>query len=701
LSVEFQRRADWLLVVIADIAESADRLPALVEWLSTQVTDGEQRTVWLGVMITILLIMAVGLLARNLVLRLSPRPDPEHRQRSCIVRFAVEVVAAVVFGALTLGVLWIANFLASSYLIDLSLVARSALSLAAFLFVAMVWRALVRLLFGDSATEVGLLPLGDHPAELSRDSLVRIGRIGLIGSGFLIALNQLGLPEAHFLFLLHVLLLVVAGMAIVLVLRLKEIVANAIRTWNDESSAAIVRFVPGYFLARTWHYVAIVLIALHYLVWAFKVPGGIAFLSRATVSTLIILVIARFAFLGIEKLFASGASLGAEGQEFPSGVQERANRYAGPIRLLLLTTVTLIAFIAIATAWNTGVLDWLRSDTGKAFSGLVARLALVVGLTLMAIEITSLLAGRIVKATNDQGKPLHSNRVLTLTTILANILYFIVGLAGLFLALSQLGVETGPLLAGAGVVGLAVGFGSQALVKDLITGLFILLGDTIRVGDVVDVVGKSGVVEGMSMRTISLRSYDGNVHTIPYGSIDVVTNMTKEFSYALLDIEVAYKENTDDVIRVVREIDDRMRKEWPYRRLILEPIDIAGVNQFGNSAVAIRMRSKTRPGEQWGIRRELLRRIKLRFDELGIEIPYPHQTLYFGVGKDGTAPPLRIESLSRDLHDASDEPTREQDSQTLPLDPDASEPDVTATVGPVKSPTNRSVAVDQRRVGGS
>jgi moderate conductance mechanosensitive channel len=323
--------------------------------------------------------------------------------------------------------------------------------------------------------------------------------------------------------------------------------------------------------------------------------------------------------------------------------------------ILLRALVIGTAIVAVATAWNTGVLEWLRSDTGIAVVGLAARLGLIVGITIVAIEIVSILAGRVVNAKDDQNKPLHSNRVRTLATIFANIFYFIFGLAGLFLALSNVGVETAPLLAGAGVVGLAIGFGSQALVKDLITGLFILLGDTIRVGDVIDIAGKSGVVEGMSMRTISLRSYDGNVHTIPYGSIDVVTNMTKEFSFALLDIEIAYKENTDEVIRVIREIDDRLRKEWPYRRLILEPIDVAGVDQFEKSAVRLRMRSKTRPGEQWGIRREFLRRIKLRFDELGIEIPYPHQTVYFGTGKDGTSPPLRIQTMSRELREVPPE----------------------------------------------
>ncbi len=231
------------------------------------------------------------------------------------------------------------------------------------------------------------------------------------------------------------------------------------------------------------------------------------------------------------------------------------------------------------------------------------------------------------------------------------------------------------------MVGLAIGFGSQALIKDLITGLFMLLGDIIRVGDVIDIAGKAGVVEGMSMRTITLRSYDGAVHTIPYGSVDVVTNMTKEFSFAVLDIRLAYRENTDEAIRIIREIDDRMRKEWPYRRLILDPIDIAGVDNLGESAVIVRMRSKTRPGEQWGIRREFLRRIKLRFDELGIEIPYPHQTVYFGVDKEGKAPPVHLQSASRELREAED----------------AAED----TAQPAPQPQARPVAANQGRVGGN
>ena len=149
------------------------------------------------------------------------------------------------------------------------------------------------------------------------------------------------------------------------------------------------------------------------------------------------------------------------------------------------------------------------------------------------------------------------------------------------------------------------------------------------------------------MRTITLRGYEGNVHTIPYSSIETVTNMTKDFSFAVLDIGVAYREDVDRVMQVLREIDAQLRKEWPYRRLILEPLDIAGLDRFANSAVMIKARIKTRPGEQWRIGREFNRRMKARFDELGISIPFPHQTVFFGADKGGNAPPLFIERAHR------------------------------------------------------
>ncbi|MEZ5861240.1 MAG: mechanosensitive ion channel [Geminicoccaceae bacterium] len=649
LTTELRRRSASLADILTDAVESTEQLPALYEWVEDQVTDAERRSIWLGVLGALVLTVAVGLAARSMVLRLRPDPDPGRPKGTLFGRFAVEIVAAVVFAGLTLGLLWIGNSVATAYDLSLQKVAGAELSLGGLLFAAMLWGAGVRLLFGEAGIGLHLTSVEDHTATLCRRGLLGIGRLGLVGFGVLYALLTLGLPEPLFTFLVHILYLAVAGIAIVLIVRVREPVAAAILDWNENSHGPLARLVPGGFLARTWSHLAIGLVLLHYLVWALKVPNGIIFLSRATISTFAILVVARLATMGIKRLLPEGASIAGDSEDIPPSVQERADRYAGPVRLLLRGAVGLAATIAILSVWNTGVLDWLTSPTGRDFMALVGTLALIVASTIAAFELTGYLADRFANAKDRSGKPRHSNRSRTLASIFKNVAFFFFGMAGLFTVLRHVGVEPAPLLAGAGVVGLAIGFGSQALVKDLITGLFILLGDTIRVGDVIDIAGKAGVVENMSMRTITLRSYDGSTHTIPYGSIDVVTNMTKEFSFAVMEVGVAYRENTDEVIRVLREIDDRMRKEWPYRRLIMEPLDIAGVDALGDSAVVIRMRSKTRPGEQWGIKREFLRRIKLRFDELGIEIPFPHQTVYFGVGKDGKAPPMFIERARHEL----------------------------------------------------
>jgi small conductance mechanosensitive channel len=196
--------------------------------------------------------------------------------------------------------------------------------------------------------------------------------------------------------------------------------------------------------------------------------------------------------------------------------------------------------------------------------------------------------------------------------------------------LSLLGVNIGPLLAGAGIVGLAVGFGAQELVRDVITGFFILLENQIRVGDVVTINGTSGLVEEIELRIVTLRDLSGVVHIFQNGKINSVSNMTKEWSAMVFDIGVAYKENVDRVIEVIKETADEMQKDQDYRLKILEPLEVFGLDKFGDSAVIIKARFKTKPLEQWNVGREFNRRLKYRFDAEGIEIPFPHRTIYWG-----------------------------------------------------------------------
>lgn len=205
-------------------------------------------------------------------------------------------------------------------------------------------------------------------------------------------------------------------------------------------------------------------------------------------------------------------------------------------------------------------------------------------------------------------------------------LWVVVGLV----ILKEFGVEIGPIIAGAGILGLAVGFGAQNLVRDVISGFFIILENQIRVGDVAVINGTGGLVEKINFRTTVLRDLGGIVHIFPNGTITTLSNMTNEWSAYIFDIGVAYKENTDQVIEVMKEVGRTLKEDPEFGNLMLDEPEIFGVDKFDDSAVVIKGRIKTKPIRQWVVGREYLRRIKLAFDERNIEIPFPHLSLYFG-----------------------------------------------------------------------
>lgn len=200
----------------------------------------------------------------------------------------------------------------------------------------------------------------------------------------------------------------------------------------------------------------------------------------------------------------------------------------------------------------------------------------------------------------------------------------------IIMALQEVGFDIRPLLAGAGVAGLAIGFGAQSLVKDVISGVFMLMENQFRINDVVLMNGVGGLVEEINLRTTVLRGLDGTVHIFPNGAIQQVSNMTRGFSYYVFDMGVAYKEDTDKVAAVMKEVAHELWKDPEYAPLILEPLEILGVDQFAASSVVVKARIKTKPIKQWQVGRELNRRFKKKFDELGIEIPFPHMSVYFG-----------------------------------------------------------------------
>jgi small-conductance mechanosensitive channel len=280
---------------------------------------------------------------------------------------------------------------------------------------------------------------------------------------------------------------------------------------------------------------------------------------------------------------------------------------------------------------------------GSWFVSTGLRIVLIAIITLIVIKGVKVLANRLQVAFSKQKVDEESKkRASTLSSVIRHLLTVVILVVALMTILGQLGVEIGPILAAAGIVGLAVGFGAQNLVKDVINGFFILLEDQIRVGDVVQIAGKGGLVEKVNLKMTILRDFSANVHYIPNGNIDVVTNMTKDYSRYVFDIGVAYREDVDEVMKIIREVDEELREDSSCSEDILDPLEIFGLDQFADSAIIIKARYKTKAIKQWGVAREFNLRLKRKFDEKDIEIPFPHLTLYMGQGKQGEAAPMQV-----------------------------------------------------------
>lgn len=269
-----------------------------------------------------------------------------------------------------------------------------------------------------------------------------------------------------------------------------------------------------------------------------------------------------------------------------------------------------------------------QSETWIFSTGL--RLGLIIVLTIVAFPIARFCVNRALRSYTKKSRSAEvTKRVDTLTSLLSNTSNILILAVACLMALKELGIEIGPILAAAGVVGLAVGFGAQNLVQDIISGFFIFLEDQVRVGDVVEVAGKSGLVEKVTLRMVILRDASGNVHFVRNGEINIVTNMTKDFSRYVFNIGVAYDSDIDHVIRVIKAVDEDLRNNSELTDDILEPIEVLGLDSFGDSALIIKARTKTKPIRQWAVAREFNRRLKMAFDKENIEIPFPYRTLCF------------------------------------------------------------------------
>jgi small conductance mechanosensitive channel len=316
----------------------------------------------------------------------------------------------------------------------------------------------------------------------------------------------------------------------------------------------------------------------------------------------------------------------------------RAAVFLGVFAVLALPALDLVGVATPGVLSSTAVGAWLLQRG--------VRIGLIAVLAYLIIRLIAALAGRLETEIGQAVSPdigERLKRARTLSRLVQNALTAVVVSIAALMVLNQLDIDIMPILTGAGIVGLAVGFGAQTLVKDLIAGFFLTFENQIRVGDVAEINGTGGLVEAINLRTIVLRDLEGTVHVFPSGSVERLANRTKDFSYFVLDVGIAYKEDVDTVFGVLREVGTALAADAVHGASVLEPLEILGVDDFGDSQVTIKIRIKTVPLKQWEIGREFRRRLKKAFDARGIEIPFPHLSLYVGEASK----PLAVRHLDR------------------------------------------------------
>ncbi|MDG5495784.1 mechanosensitive ion channel domain-containing protein [Niveispirillum sp. BGYR6] len=666
---------------IAEAGRAVIDTPHALRWLNQQVADPVKRDNWLRLALHLAAIIGAGYAARWIAIWLLRRPRNALGARNGIhwwtklplltVRLLIDLLPMAAFALAGFGVLSASEApravrLASLTILNASLIVQGTL-------------VITRFLLSPSTANLRLVPVSDETAHYLLIWVRRIVIIGVYGYFIAQAALVLGLPAKPYAAGLKLVGLLVTVMLIILILQNRQSVAAWIRgdhlrpdpdhPETDPADAALQAVVAGESggsdaelgapagepaeaavvshtvhrgravkavrrrLADVWHILAILYLSAIYFIWVLEIAGGFEFVLRATLVTGAILIGSRLLAEGLDRTMRRGFAISPELQaQFP-GLENRANRYLPVLHRLLKGLLWFFTLVLLLQAWGANALGWFDTNFGQRITASAVTIFLVLTLALIAWEMVAGAIHRYLNATDDSGTAIQrSARMRTLLPLARNALMILmITMVGL-IVLSELGVNIAPLLAGAGVVGLAIGFGAQTLVKDVITGLFMLIEDTLSVGDVVNVGGKGGSVEAITIRTIRLRDYDGSVHTIPFSSVTTATNMTKDFSFYVLNVSIDYKEDTDRVVAVLRDIADQMRAEPAYAAAMLAPLDVAGVDAFQENAVLIKARLKTRPIQQWSVGREFNRRMRIRFAEEGITIPYPQRTLHLGDG---------------------------------------------------------------------
>ena len=622
--------------VLAAAAVVVD-VPRLATWIGQQASDPVLREFWLDVGLKLVIIFGLAFAAEWLVrwALLRPRRSLTNGHGHFLLRISL-MAARAVLDALPILTFAGVAYIALPFIGARFATARFVTTLIGAYVTARIIAAVARIIWLPRHGT----PLFHGLSEETRSYLYvwtkRFTYWAVYGYAVAEGAWWLGVPGGIYALLLKGTALVLAILAIVFVLQNRVAVGDWLRGRRpDAGLPGVPQTASGWRvlrnrLADTWHVLAIIYISAIFLVYALRVNGGFIFVLRGTLLTLAVIVIARLVVNLIKRASRHGFAIGADLKlKFPT-LEQRANRYLPVLTMVTSALVYAFAVLAALQAWNIAAFSWFTSDFGRRLTGGSISIGTVVVIALIVWEVFSSAIERYLSAVDGDGVLVaRSARARTLLPLLRTAMLVLIVILVSLIVLSQIGVDIAPLLAGAGVVGLAIGFGSQALVKDVITGLFILIEDTLAVGDVVD-VGKDhkGVIEAISIRTIRLRDNAGAVHSIPFSEVTSVTNMTKDYAYYVSNVAVSYREDPDRVTAVLQEVADELMRDAAFRSFILEPLEIIGIDKMTELGVTIQSRLKTLPRRQWAIGREFTKRMKQAFDRNGIEMPYALKPRY-------------------------------------------------------------------------
>ncbi|WP_426954511.1 mechanosensitive ion channel domain-containing protein [Muricoccus radiodurans] len=611
-------------------------LPNLAAWASGVARDPVTQTRVIDASWKLALLFGLGLLAEWLVWRLlgrwRDRLDAHAPERADLWTWFRRV--PLVLGRLVLDLLPIGAFAIVSYGLIGAVrplpTTELVLLLANNAYIAIrAVMAAARMLFSPNSAHLRLVHIHDETAAYITVWLRRIVVVLVVGWAVAEAGLLFGVPWAVYDAITRFVLLIASLFLVIIILQNRHTVSEVLRAPelkpgdDPDRSRRMFRALRDR-LAEIWHLLAILYLFALWGVWALEVRDGFERLLRASAYTLLILALAKGVDVGLRRLLERGFRITPDLAKRYPGLEVRANRYLPFLKGVVSTLLIIVTFLLLLETWGIESFAWFRrGQLGARLLSSLVSIGLTAAAAVTVWEVANAAIQRRLAKLSRDSQAARSARIRTLLPMLRTALLIVIVVFVALNVLSEIGVNVAPLIAGAGVVGVAIGFGSQTLVKDVITGMFLLLEDAVAVGDTVTLGGLTGVVEQLSIRTIRLRALDGSVHIIPFSAVTTVTNMTRDFAFAVIEVSIAYGEDTDRVSALMKEITASMRAEPRWEKAIRDEMDVMGVDKLAESGVLMKARVKTDPSQRWPVTRELNRRIRARFDAAGIEIPSP------------------------------------------------------------------------------